>query len=75
MPVTAASVSVTSFEPCLVDYVGSVLMVSAPPLTSKIILPLLVYSPGSALYLAVGLSPHELLNEFFLMIIGLGTDL
>lgn len=34
-----------------------------------------MYSPGSALYLAVGLSPHELLNEFFLMIIGLGTDL
>lgn len=71
----APSVSVTPFEPCLVDYVGSVLMVSATPLTSTVLLPLLVCSPGSALYLAVGLSSHELLNEFFLMIIGLGTDL
>lgn len=72
----APSFSVTPFEPCLVDYVGSVLMVSATPLTSTVLLlPLLVCSPGSALYLAVGLSSHELLNEFFLMIIELGTDL
>ena len=66
------------YEPCLVEFVGHVLVVPLTSLATIILLPLLLQnSPSPAYCLAVGLciSSHQLLDDTSLMTVGLGTDL
>ena len=65
------------YEPCLVDYVGHILMMSLTPLAPLILPPALLWgSPGSTWCLAMGLCicTHQLLRDTSLMTLGLDMD-
>ena len=71
------SASVRPHEPCLVDSVGHVLVVSTPLAPAAPLPRLLRGGPGFAWCLTVRLCicSHQLLHDTSLMMAGLGTDL